>query len=48
MTQRPSPTPIEKHLKTALEITENDAVKYHLREAYQKCIMSADSPAATE
>ena len=38
-----SSTPIEEHLETALEITENDTAKYHLREAYQKCIVSADA-----
>ncbi|WP_262175041.1 hypothetical protein [Haloarcula laminariae] len=34
----PGTTPIEKHLETALEMADDDKAKYHLREAYQKCV----------
>ncbi|WP_324663587.1 hypothetical protein [Haloarcula sediminis] len=35
----PQATPIETHLETALEMAEDDKAKYHLREAYQKCVL---------
>ena len=37
-------TPIEEHLETALEITENDAVTYHRRDS-RKRIVSTESAA---
>lgn len=33
-------TPIKLHLKTALEQTQDETAKYHLREAYQKYIIA--------
>jgi len=39
-----SPTAVETLLQTALEATDDDQAKYHLREAYQKCIVGEDEP----
>jgi|GEM_PF-4989730 len=39
-----SPTAVETLLQTALEATDHDQAKYHLREAYQKCIVGEDEP----
>jgi len=33
-------TPVKRHLKTALEETEDETAKFHLREAYQKYVIS--------
>jgi histone H3/H4 len=33
-------TPIERHLKAALEETESETAKFHLREAYQKYVIT--------
>lgn len=40
--QRPSPTPLETHLETALEATDDERAKFHLREAYQKCLADSE------
>lgn len=36
------PTPIETHLQTTLEAMDNEVAKYHLCEAYQKCVVLAE------
>jgi len=36
---RSDPTPLEDHLRTALEAAENDTTKYHLRAACQKYVV---------
>lgn len=35
-----APTPVETLLETALEATDDEQAKYHLREAYQKCLVA--------
>jgi len=35
---RPDPMPLEDHLEVALDAVDDDAAKYHVREACQKYI----------
>jgi len=38
----PAPTPVETHLESALNATDDKRAMFHLREAYQKCIVDSD------
>jgi hypothetical protein len=38
----PAPTPVETHLESALDATDDEQTKFHLREAYQKCIADSE------
>jgi len=40
LTDESGATPIRLHLETALEETEDDTAKFHLREAYQKYLIT--------
>ena len=41
MSQPSGQLSVKEHLETALEHTESEKAKYHIREAHQKCIAFA-------